>query len=318
MIRLGTTRLCAGLVIALLSFVVGCSGAERSSAMTTDANKLTAATEQGDFDKMLADADAAWQARGDRAKLEQAIATWEKAAKTASPNLDEAARKEKLAEIYTSLARGYYLLADSHTRLQAEDDELNDQMMGEFEKGVTAAEKAIALRDPKFAAAVAADANNWKTAVKSADPKAAGPLYWYATNMGKWALLEGIATILARKDDIKATMDWMIQQDETYFYGAPHRYFGAYHCKVPIGGGDPPKAKASFEKAIEIGPNYLATRVLMAESYATLVGDRELFETLLNETIAANPDADPSIGPENRLEQAKAKRLLERADDFFY
>ena len=67
-----------------------------------------------------------------------------------------------------------------------------------------------------------------------------------------------------------------------------------------------------------MGPNYLATRVLMAESYATLVGDRALFEQLLNEVIAANPDADAAIGAENRLEQQKAKRLLNKADDFFY
>ncbi len=313
----------ASKVLSLCILVSGlgltaCGGADRSSALETDQTKLTAATEEGDFDALMAEADASWQKRVEKAELLKAIATWEKAAATATPTLSAEERADKLATIFETLSRAYYFLADSHIRLEAKDDELNDKIMATFEKGVTSSEKAIAIRDPKFAAKVAADRNAWKTAVKSADPKALPALYWYSTNLGKWALLEGIATILSRKDDIKATMDWVVATDATYFYGAPYRYFGAYHTKVPIGGGNPSAAKESFEKSIELAPKYLATKVLMADQYAVLVGDRALFEKLLNEVVSAAPDADPAISAENALEKQKATRLLADADEYFY
>ena len=286
--------------------------------MTADQTQLTQATEKGDFEKLSTDAQAAWEQRLSKDQLLVAINTWEKAAKTETPNLSEAERTAKLAEIYETLSRAYYFLADSHLRLEGDEDEMSEKMMAQFEHGVTAAEKAIALRDPKFAATVSKDGSEWQNAVKSADTAALPALYWYSTNLGKWALLEGVATILARKDDIKATMDWASSNNDKYFHGAPHRYFGVYHTKVPLGGGAPTKAKASFEKSIAIAPNYLASKVLMASSYSVLVGDRALFETLLKEVVAANPEADPTIVPENKLEQTKAKRLLAQADDFFY
>jgi hypothetical protein len=298
--------------------LTACGGADRSSALETDQTKLTTATEEGDFDGLMAEADAAWQKRIDKAELLKAISLWEKAALTATPALSPEERADKLATIFETLSRAYYFLADSHIRLEAKDDELDEKIMATFEKGVTSSEKAIAIRDPKFAAAVAADRNAWKSAVKSADPKVLPALYWYSTNLGKWALLEGIATILSRKDDIKATMDWVVATDATYFYGAPYRYFGAYHSKVPIGGGNPTASKESFDKSIELAPNYLATKVLKAEQYAVLVGDRDLFDKLLNEVIAAAPNAEPAVAPENELEKRKAKRLLANADEYFY
>lgn len=292
-----------------------CGGAQRDSALTTDQGKLTAATQEGDFATTMQAADAAWAKRAEKASLMNAIGEWEKAAQLPTPDLAPQARAAVIADINERLTRAYYFLGDSHLRVEGASDE---EIMAVFEKGVTAAERAIALRDPEFAAKVAADKNAWQGAVKSANPAAAPALYWYATNLGKWALLEGIATILARKDDIKVTMDWIVAKDPGFFYGAPHRYFGTYHTKVPLGGGNPEASKASFENAIQIAPNYLATKVLMAENYAVLVGERELFESLLNEVVNTPSNVDPEIEPENAFEKMKAKKLLEEADEYFY
>ncbi|MEZ4460116.1 MAG: TRAP transporter TatT component family protein [bacterium] len=300
------------------SSLAACGGAERQSSIVADQGKLTAATEQGDFNALMAEADAAWANRLDKAQLQLAIDKWEAAAKTATPDLTPEQRAAKLAEIFETLSRAYYFLGDSHIRLEGKDDEMNDAMMATFEKGVTASEKAIALRDPDFAAKVAADRNNWKSAVSTAKKEALPALYWYSTNLGKWALLEGIATILSRKDDIKATMDWVVANDATYFYAAPYRYFGAFHTKVPIGGGNPKASLEAFDKSIEIAPNYLATKVLKAEQYAVLIGDRDLYESLLNEVLNADLSLAPEIAPENELEKRKAKRMLADADEFFY
>jgi len=305
-------------VIAVLLLSTSACAAKRESALK-DTETITKATEQGEFSQTLQQAQAHWDKRANKDDLVKSINLMEKAVKMPASDMSEDERKAELAETYEHLSRAYYLLGDSHIRLEAkEDGDKDDEMMGVFEKGVTAAEKAIALRDPNFAKIVAEKKNKWQTAVVDADPKAIPALYWYSTNLGKWALLEGIATILARKDDIKATMDWVIQHNPEYFFGAPYRYFGVYHTKVPIGGGDPPKSKESFERSIKIAPNYLATKVLMAESYAVLAGDRELFDKLLNEVVAADPNAVPEIAPENQLEQQKARAMLAKADDLFY
>ncbi len=295
----------------------GCA-AKRDSALKQDATVLTTATQDGELEAVLKEAMTLWEKRLNKADLIKSLELMDVAAASKTPGLSPEARSEKIATIYELQSRGYYFLADSHIRLEAQDDEKDEEMMAVFAKGLTSAEKAIALRAPAFRAKVDTDENLWKTEIVNADPKAVPAFYWYATNLGKWALLEGVATILARKDDIKATMDWIISQNGDYFYGAPYRYFGTYHTKVPIGRGNPAESKVSYEKSKEIGATNLATSVLMAQSYATLIGDRALFEKLLNEVISADPNIDPKIVAENTLEIKKAKRLLEQADDLFY
>lgn len=305
----------AGLVVCALGSQA--CGASRESALDKDIDKIGEGKLKGDFEVALAQADAAWEQRLDKAKLIEALGLYEKAAETESPNLSAEERKERLVGIYTQIARGYYFLADSHIRLEAEDDEKDEEMMKVFDKGVHAAERAFAIADPAFAKKIK-DGGEWQVEVKKANDKAIPGLYWYSTNLGKWALLEGITTILARKDDIKVTMDMIVAKEPGYFHGAPHRYFAVYHTKVPLGGGDPPKSKASFEQSLALSPNYLATKVLYAETYATLVQDDKLFTRLLDEVIAAPSDVVPEITPENTLEQRKAKRLLAKKADLFY
>ena len=183
--------------------VVACSlglsacGASRDSALDKDINKIGEGKLKGDFEAAVAQADAAWEGRVEKAKLVEALGLYEKAAQVESPDLSPEQRKERLIYIYTQLARGYYFLADSHIRLEAEDDEKDDEMMKVFDQGVGAAERLIAVADPAFAKKIK-DGGEWQDEVKKADPKAIPGLYWYATNLGKWALLEGVTTILAR------------------------------------------------------------------------------------------------------------------------
>lgn len=306
------------LLLAILVWMaIGCAS-DRQSALAIDHGQLVEPALTGDFDVVNAEAEAAWQKRLDRAQTELAIEKWEAAVKSQTPSLTAEQRAATIASTYESLSRAYYLLADSHLRLAARDTELDDQMMETFEHGVTAAEKAIALRDPAFATQIAANRRNWIAAIGSAKPEALVALYWYVANLGRWAMIEGIATILAHKDNIRTTMDWILSTDATYYYGAPYRYFGVYFANVPIGAGDPDASLESFQKSIEIAPNYLASKVLMAEHYAVLVGDRDLYERLLNEVVAADTRVLPEIAPENELQKRKAKRMLATSDAFFY
>lgn len=306
-----------GALLALALAGAAC-GANRESALTQDDAALMKGQAQGDFARVTAEGDALWEKRGDRASLEQALVKWEEATTIATPDLDEDARRKALAEVYTKLTHGYYFLADAHIRFsEGKDAEaVEEEMKAVFNKGITAAEKGLGVYSKEFAQQVRREAA-WPDAIKGLDKGATPMLYWYSSNMGKWALLEGFTEILSRKDDIKATMDLVEAQNGEYFYAAPFRYFGVYYTRLPFPGGDPPKSKEYFDKAIAVAPGYLANRVLMAENYATKVGDKDLYRKELEAVLAFDLAQAPELEPENRFEQKKARQLLDQIDDNF-
>ena len=181
---------------------------------------------------------------------------------------------------------------------------------------MAAAERAIKLTTPAFAAKIK-NGEGWQKAVKTVGKEGIPALYWYATNLGKWALLDGFTTILSHKDDIAATMQHVLDLDPGFFHGAPHRYFGVYRTKIPFPGGDLPKSKEHFEKAVALDANYLDTKVLFAENYAAKAQDEALFKRLLEEVIATPDDAIPELIPENRNAKRVAQKLLEDIEEFF-
>jgi hypothetical protein len=256
---------------------------------------------------LVAEGDALWAERVSEAKLKEALAKWEAAIKLAPT-----------AELATKLARGHYLLGDAHYAL-ADNIEARD---AEYQLGLDWANEALKLSAPEYAAAKAGGKSHVE-AIKLAPKEAVPAMYWYATNLGKWAAGKGIVTRLKYKDDLFATMTQVKALDEGFFYGAAWRYFGSYEAVASgIAGGSLERSRENFEKAIAIAPAYLGTKVLYADLYCTrMVKDeaegKAKFKRLLEEVIAADPAAEPDIAPENQLEQQKAKKLLARIDELF-
>ncbi|MDB4151042.1 TRAP transporter TatT component family protein [Pseudomonadales bacterium] len=72
-----------------------------------------------------------------------------------------------------------------------------------------------------------------------------------------------------------------------------------------------------FERAIEIAAGqYLMTKVIFAEQYAKLTFDKDLYDQLLTEVLAANPVVE-GITLTNVLAQQRAQVLLAESDDYF-
>jgi tetratricopeptide (TPR) repeat protein len=300
LIQLSTCALISGLV-------VGC-GTTREAKWDEDAAaKPAAAAEPDAADKaagLVAAGDEAWMQRADKGQLEAAIAKYEEAAAIApSP------------ELFTKLSRAHYFLGDGHYGL-AGDAEGRD---AHYTKGLDWAERSLKLGAPEFVADMKNGAK-FKEAIKKAPKDSVPAMYWYSTNMGKWASAKGFATILRYKDDIKATMDHVMALDPNFFHAAPFRYFGAFEARTAgIAGGSLEESEKNFKKAVELAPNYLATKVLWAEYLCVKQkeGGRETFEKLLNEVISADPATVAELEPENRVEQEKAKKLLARTDELF-
>jgi predicted anti-sigma-YlaC factor YlaD len=300
---LGRIAIASATAVVTAALAVGCATTHEVDWAKEDAKAPAGgAAAAGGTDTLVADADTLWAERGDPEKLKQAIAKWEQAA-AATPTV----------ELLSKISRAHYLLGDGHYAL-AGNAEARD---AEYQLGLDWATKALKVAAPEFASAMAGGAKH-ADAIKKAPKEAVPAMYWYASNLGKWAASKGFATRLRYKDDIKATMDHVMALEPEFFYGAPWRYFGAFEAVTAgIAGGDLGKSKTNFEKSIAIAPNYLGTKVLWAELLCTKTQDKATYKKLLDEVIAADAAVDPEIAPENRLEQEKAKKLLAAIDDNF-
>jgi tetratricopeptide (TPR) repeat protein len=247
-------------------------------------------------------AEAAWAQRGDRAALERAIQLWE-AEVAASPGR---------AATWARLSRAYYLLADGYLRTLGPS---NQQYLTTFEKGTAAGERSLAAHSPDFKARVMGD-EKVEDAIRVVGRDGIPAMYWYAVNLSKWSRAKGIAALLGNKDRVRGVVGRVMELDESFFYGAPHRYFGAYWALLPIG-RDLDKSRQHFDKSLEIAPAYAGTKVLMAETYAVKKQDRALFVRLLDEVLALPDDAIADIAPEIRIEKDKARELKAKVDELF-
>ncbi len=277
-----------------LSIAAGC--AKHSATYEQSAATGTAAQSQTLYSEGL----ELWGARDDAAKLEAALAKFE-AAYTADPTNRDAA---------ILLTRGWYFWGDVKT-----DDP--EKKLEAWDKAVQWGGRCMAV-NTDFSDLMSKGNETERTAIRVMKAEDAGCLYWAASALGKWAKLKGFATLLKHKDTAKAYVTKVAELDADYFYAGPDRYFGAVYAVAPsFAGGDLTKAAERFDQSIEKEPNYLGTKVLKAAYLATKQQDEALFEKLLNEVIAADADAIPELGPENRAEQKKAKDLLAQKSDFF-
>jgi tetratricopeptide (TPR) repeat protein len=286
----------------MMLLVVACAGrtAAWEQKKTQDGTAATVgADEAGELDKK------AETVFNERLALEKAEA--------AALAYSDAASKAPSADRLAKLSRAYYFLADTHYNLANRKDD----MQKTYKKGLEAGEQALVLAAPDFAKMMREGAKV-EAAVKVIPKEAVPSIYWYAVNLGKWARLEGMAVILYHKDKIKAYMERAHELDAGYFHAAPPRYFGGMFAVAPaFAGGDLKKSEESFLKSLEMAPNYLATKVLMAELLMTKKQDRATFEKLLKEVIAADEKLIEDVVPENTMEKKKAEALLAKVEDLF-
>lgn len=292
------------LIVAALGVVVSACGAGRKSQWEGPKPGAAAAAAESP-DALIATGDAAWANRGDKAQLEAAIASWEKAA----------AMNPQDWQTQAKLSRGYYFLADSFLRKEGEGSE---KQLTTYEKGTAAGERAMAAVSPKFKEEVTKADGKVEEAVKHVPAEGIEAAYWYATNLGRWSHYKGLGAKLGNKDKIKAAMTRVMEIDEKFFHAAPHRYFGAFYAIAPsFAGGDMDKSEKEFKKAIEMAPNYIGTKVLYAAEYAKKKKDRALFDKLIAEVLATPDDVIPELVPETKNDKDKATELKANADKLF-
>jgi hypothetical protein len=244
----------------------------------------------------IAEGDTLWAERLDTAKLEAALAAYEKAHR-ADP-------KNRYA--LQQLTRGWYFLGDSH-----QTDK--DQKIATWEKAIGWGKTCLALNED-YAKRIASEAE--KDAVASARKEDAPCIYWLASALGKWGRIQGIAKVLGQLPTVKAFISKVEELDPQYFHYGPARYWGAFYSSSSFTRDDE-KSRAYFQASIDGAPYYLPTRGLRAEQFAVLTKDYALFADDVQSILAFDVSSMPELVAENTLEQKKAKALWERRAELF-
>lgn len=297
------------MVLGLVSAcTMGCGAGREAAWETTPEDEAQAPRSEEQLSRkeaLLRELEPLWADRGDEQKLRASIQKLEQLTE-----LDPSDH-----ELWVMLSRAYYFHADGHMSF---DEARQDEMMETYEKGIQAGERALVALSPEFAQRMRAG-TRIEEAVAVLDARAVPALYWRSTNMGKWGLAKGFATVLSYKDEIRAIMARCLELDATYYYYGPHRYFGAFYARVPaFAGGDLERSREHFDAALEGAPGYLATRTLMAEHYAVKSQNRALFDEQLNAVINADLGQLPAdVRPENEVEQRRARDLAAKAGELF-
>ena len=300
-----TRRAIAVAAILGIGGIPGCGGSYESAwdeptEQTQTQEQSAESTSQRET--LIAQGDEAWQGRDDPDQIRAAIAAWEQAVELDGND----------HETWVKISRAYYFLSDGHLRFSDES-----QMMETYERGIQGAERALRALSPEFAQAMAAG-QPAEGAVANLQANAVPALYWRARNLGKWARLDGFATVLGFKDEIRAMMTRCMELDRYYFFAGPDHYFGAFFSIAPsYAGGDLNLSRQHFDESLRNQPNYFGTHVLYAEELAVKLQDRAMYLEHLNFVINGDPESLPDAAPENRVEQRKARAALERVDELF-
>jgi hypothetical protein len=239
--------------------------------------------------------DAAWDARGDPARLVAALDAYRRLA-AEQPG-------EPAVELRLARAEAFRALENPA--------EASDAWI----RASRAAERALRRLSPRWAAAV--DAGEPVEAAAQVDESGAEALYWLALAAWSGAQAKGFSAILAVKDVALASMERAAELDGTTDCAGPHRALGAWKAALPAAvGGGADRARIHFEKALSLGPRCRLTRLREAETLFVLLQDKKEFESALEEVLSS-ADADPRWAPEDAIARRMARELLTREPRLF-
>jgi len=176
-------------------------------------------------------------------------------------------------------------------------------------------------KNKQFAQAFEQDQTAFKKSLEQFGKEDVPMIFWTAN---AWGNLINVSisdpSVLGDLPKVNAMMEFVLKNDETYFYGSAHLYFAAILATTPKNlGGKPDSARYHFEKCFEIGNNkFILPHLYMAKSYCVQMQDKALFEKLLRTIDETSLDELPQQRLVNAIAKRKAKKLAERIDELFF
>lgn len=146
-------------------------------------------------------------------------------------------------------------------------------------------------------------------------------VFWGAATWASWISLNlDSMEAVADLPKVEILMRRALELDEAFYYGGPHLFMGIWYSSRPkMAGGDLDKARWHFTRALELGQGrFLMAHVYYADLYARRIQDRDLFTSILERVLQTPANVIPDLTLLNTVAQAKAKALLDSADDYFF
>jgi len=178
----------------------------------------------------------------------------------------------------------------------------------------------ILRNNKKFRESLSGDEAAFRLALQSFGKDDVPAIFWTASSWFSYINISRTdISALADISKAAAMMEFVLQNDSSYYYGGAYLFLGAIEGTTPsMLGGKPEKAKEYFEKCLSISNgNFLLAKLFYAKTYAVQVQDQPLFESLLKQIDEASLDALPDVRLANAVAKQKAKRLLARVNDLF-
>lgn len=158
-------------------------------------------------------------------------------------------------------------------------------------------------------------------AVLNKQPKRRVPeIFWTAYAWGSLLQIditdpEGLTNV----PKINAMMSWVIDNDEGYYFGGAHLFYGALYSQLPPGaGGDTEASRAHFERARALTDgNLLIIDLFIARYLAVRLQDYPLYKESLERVLTAPGLEVPEARLANEIAKKRAIFYLENADAFF-
>lgn len=251
---------------------------------------------EGEVKTLKKEALRLWKDRIEQEKLEEALSKFEK--------IREVLPTDSESILY--LVRGYYLLGDHHYTNE-------DLRLNAFDKARKFGEMGLYLNwdYKKFAK------DKFDLAIDKLTLNEIDFLFWTAASLAEWAKLDGMISSFRYRMQILTMIKKVDKLKPGYYYGAVSRFLGEFYAVTPlISGGDMQKSKKYFLKAFHLGPDYLGSKTLYAETYLVKKADKKEFKKVLQEVLDS-PNGSEEISPENILEKRKAQKLLKKIDIIF-
>ncbi|MCM2268783.1 MAG: TRAP transporter TatT component family protein [Thermoanaerobaculia bacterium] len=145
-------------------------------------------------------------------------------------------------------------------------------------------------------------------------------LYWTAASWGS-AIGLGLdrPELVADLPAVRALLARALALDAGFDRGALHEAMIAMESVSELLGGSPERARAHFERALTLsGGERASPYVAYARGVLIAAQDRAAFRATLERALAVDLAASPADRLANRLAQERARRLLERGDEFFF
>lgn len=175
-------------------------------------------------------------------------------------------------------------------------------------------------KDENFQEALTGPVEKFETAVKKFNKGDIPALFWTANNWGSYINLNmDNPKALIDLPRVQLLMNRVIELDESYYFGSAHLFFATiYSVRPPILGGDLKKAEQHFEACFKFSDKkFLLPYVFYAKYYLTRQFEEDQFKSTL-ETVLESPDnVLPGQQLPNAIAKQKARRLLERGEEFF-